>query len=58
MPAIERELKEAVARRDRLAAKTALKESEARFHRLVEAMPLGLLISDVRGQIVYANAAV
>jgi PAS domain S-box-containing protein len=58
VPAIERELKEAVARRDRRAAEMALKKSEARFHRLVEAMPLGLLISDVDGRIVYANAAV
>ena len=58
VPAIERELKEVVARRDRQAAETALKESEARFHRLVEAMPLGLLISDAGGRVVYANAAV
>ncbi len=58
VPAIERELKEVVARRDRRAAERALKESEARFHRLVEAMPLGLLISDADGRVVYANAAV
>lgn len=57
-PAIERELKEAAARRDRVAAELALHASEARFHRLVEAMPLGLLISDSEGRIVYANAAV
>ncbi len=58
VPAIERELKEVVARRDRRAAEMALKESEARFHRLVEAMPLGLLISDADGRVVYANDAV
>ncbi|HWZ52421.1 MAG TPA: ATP-binding protein [Granulicella sp.] len=58
VPAIERELQEAVTRRDRRAAETALKASEARFHRLVEAMPLGLLISDAEGRIVYANASV
>jgi signal transduction histidine kinase/PAS domain-containing protein len=58
VPAIERELKDVVARRDRQVAETALKASEARFHRLVEAMPLGLLISDAGGRVVYANAAV
>jgi signal transduction histidine kinase len=58
VPAIERELKEAAARRDRLAAEKALRASEARFHRLVEAMPLGLLIGDATGRVVYANVAV
>lgn len=58
VPAIERELKEASARRKRVAAELALRASEARFHRLVEAMPLGLLISDSTGRITYANAAV
>ena len=58
VPAIERELKEAAARRNRVAAELALRESESRFHRLVEAMPLGLLISEAAGGIVYANSAV
>jgi PAS domain S-box-containing protein len=58
VPALERELREASARRNKLAAELALKESEARFHRLVEAMPLGLLISDSNGRIVYANSSV
>ncbi len=58
VPALERELREASARRNKLAAELALKESEARFHRLVEAMPLGLLISDSTGRIVYANSSV
>jgi signal transduction histidine kinase len=58
VPAIERELKEAEARRNRFAAERALQASEARFHRLVEAMPLGLLISDATGRIIYANSAV
>jgi PAS domain S-box-containing protein len=57
VPAIQRELKEAATRTDRLAAERALSASEARFHSLVEAMPLGLLISDVRGRITYANLA-
>ena len=57
IPAIERELKEASARRRRLAAELALRASEARFHRLVEAMPLSLLISAASGRILYANGA-
>jgi PAS domain S-box-containing protein len=58
VPAIERELKEAAARRNRRAAEEALQASEARFHTLVEAMPLGLLIGEASGRIVYANRAV
>ncbi len=57
-PVLERELREAAARRSRVAAELALQASEARFHRLVDAMPLGLLISDAEGKITYANAAV
>jgi len=57
VPALERELKEVDARRRRQAAEIALRASEARFHRLVEAMPLGLLISDAKGRIIYANGA-
>ena len=57
IPALERELKEAAARRQRVAAETALRASEARFHRLVEAMPLGLLIVAGSGAILYANGA-
>jgi PAS domain S-box-containing protein len=58
IPAIQRELKEASARRNRVAAELALRASEARFHSLVEAMPMGLLISDASGKISYANGAV
>ncbi len=58
VPALERELKEASARRKRLAAEHALRASEARFHRLVEAMPLGLVIGNASGQITYANRAI
>ena len=57
VPAVERELKEASGRRNKLAAELALREAEGRFHRLVEAMPLGLLISDAAGGILYANGA-
>ena len=58
VPALEREIKEASGRRNKLAAEEALRASEARFHRLVEAMPIGLLISNASGQIVYANRAI
>ncbi len=57
-PAVERELREAQARRLKLAAERALRESAARFHRLVDAMPVGLLLSDSNGKITYANEAV
>lgn len=57
IPALERELKESTARRRRVAAELALRASESRFHRLVEAMPLSLLISTASGRIIYANSA-
>ncbi len=57
IPALERELKEASARRKRVVAELALRASEARFHRLVEAMPLSLLIVGEAGRIVYVNGA-
>ncbi len=56
-PAIERELAEAAGRQRRRATERALQQSEERFHRLVEATPLALLISDMQGLVVYANAA-
>ncbi len=57
VPAIQRELKEAATRNNRILAERALSASEARFHSLVEAMPLGLLISNASGHITYANLA-
>ncbi len=57
VPAIERELQDASTRRNRIAAERALRESEARFHSLIEAMPMGLLIADDAGRITYANQA-
>ncbi len=57
VPAILREVKEAVTRRNRIVAERKLLASEARFHSLVEAMPLGLLIGDANGRITYANSA-
>jgi PAS domain S-box-containing protein len=58
VPAIERELKDAHSRRLKRGAEQALRSSEERFHRLVQAMPLALLIADSSGRIVYANEGV
>ncbi|ADV81139.1 hybrid sensor histidine kinase/response regulator [Terriglobus saanensis] len=58
VPAVERELKEASGRRNKLAAEVALRASEARFHHLVDAMPMGLLLNDGKGRISYANQAI
>ena len=57
VPAIEREIGEAEARRNKRATERALRQSEERFHQLVEAMPLGLLLSDSAQRIVYGNSA-
>ncbi len=54
-PAIEREINEAASRRTKRAAERALRSSQARFHRLVEAMPLALLIADPAGSVTYIN---
>ena len=58
VPAIEREIAEAETRHSRRVAERALRTSEERFHHLVEAMPLGLLISGADGRILYANTAI
>jgi PAS domain S-box-containing protein len=58
VPAIEREMTEAAGRRHKRAAEHALQLSEQRFHRLVEAMPLALIIGDATGRIEYANEAI
>ncbi len=57
VPVVERELREAATRRASRAAERALAVSEARFHHLVDAMPVGLLISQPSGRLIYANAA-
>ncbi len=58
VPALERELNERASRQREQAAQRALLASENRFDRLVAAMPLGLLISDSDGRIVYANRSI
>jgi PAS domain S-box-containing protein len=56
VPAIEREIGEAEARRNKRETERALQQSEQRFRQLVEAMPIGLLLSDPEQRIVYGNS--
>jgi PAS domain S-box-containing protein len=58
LPAIEREMREAHARRLRLNAEQALRTSQERFLRLVQAMPVGLMIVESNGTVRYANTSV
>jgi PAS domain S-box-containing protein len=58
MPAIEREMREAQARRLKLSAEQALRTSQERFLRLVQAMPVGLIIAEPGGTVRYANTTI
>jgi PAS domain S-box-containing protein len=58
VPAIEREIKEAEERRRKRNAEQALRSSEERFHRLIEVMPLTLLMTDINGRVIYANEGI
>jgi PAS domain S-box-containing protein len=58
IPAIEREMREARARRMKLVAEQALRTSQERFLRLVQAMPVGLIIAEPNGTVQYANSSV
>src|SRR5580692_347066 len=58
VPAIEREMREARARRLRLDAERALRTSQERFLGLVQAMPVGLMIAEPGGTVRYANTTV
>jgi len=57
VPAIEREIGEVEARKNKSETERALRQSEERFHKLVEAMPIGLLLTDSAQRIVYGNSA-
>jgi PAS domain S-box-containing protein len=58
IPAVEREMREARARRMKLVAEQALRTSQERFLRLVQAMPVGLIIAEPSGTVQYANSSV
>jgi two-component system, cell cycle sensor histidine kinase and response regulator CckA len=55
--AIDRELREAVARREHRAAQEALRRSEERYRTLAEAAHDGIFIFDRRGRVEYANVS-
>ncbi|MHB1311481.1 MAG: PAS domain-containing hybrid sensor histidine kinase/response regulator [Gemmatimonadaceae bacterium] len=54
-PAIERELREAQARADRLRAEAALEASEQRLRRIYDAEVFGMFLWDATGEIADAN---
>ncbi len=58
VPAIEREIREARARRLKRDAEAALRVSEERFLRLARAMPVGLIITQSDGTVQYANTVI
>ena len=58
VPAIEREIREAHARRLKRDTEQALRISEERFLRLARAMPVGLVITEPSGLVQYANTAI
>jgi two-component system cell cycle sensor histidine kinase/response regulator CckA len=54
-PAVERELRDYKERVARKQTEDALRESQARFHRLAESGIIGIAIADVMGNILEAN---
>ena len=55
VPVIERELREAVTRRERRQAAEALRRSEAEFRAIFDHAPVGIGIVDVTGRLVRRN---
>ncbi len=54
-PAIEREIRDADARRDRKRLERALKAAEERYHRAFRKAPIGICSADAKGFITDAN---
>ena len=54
-PTIEREMHEAENRRARRRAEAELRQSEARYRRLIDTASEGIWIADARAHITYAN---
>ncbi|HEY5240516.1 MAG TPA: response regulator [Polyangiaceae bacterium] len=57
VPAVERELSEAQARRAQRATERALQVSRTRFQRLFDSGVIGIVVGDVSGRVVEANGA-
>ncbi len=57
VPAVERELREAVVRQERRQAEEALKESEARFRKMSDSAQDAIIMMDHEGKISYWNKA-
>jgi PAS domain S-box-containing protein len=57
IPAIEREMREVGARRERVRAEDALRRSEAQYRSLVEGAVFGIYQATVDGRLVTANSA-
>jgi PAS domain S-box-containing protein len=58
IPAIERELREYEVRAARRRAEAALRESEARYRRIIETTKEGVLVIDAKNMTVFANGRV
>ena len=54
-PAVERELRDAVERRERMRAVKALQNSEERFRQLSDLLPQIVFETDIRGNLTFAN---
>ncbi len=54
-PVVERELRDALVRRERTRAEEALRESEQRYHLLASASPVGIYHTDAKGDCLYVN---
>ncbi len=55
VPAVERELREALDRQKRYSAEQALRESEDRFRTLCSSAPVAIFQTDAQGQHTYNN---
>src|ERR1700722_1042693 len=57
VPAVQRELREAAARKAKRATERALQASELRYRRLLESGIVGVIIGDDSGRLLEANEA-
>ena len=57
LPAVERELRDVTARRERLVANDALRQSEAQYRSLVDRAVFGIYRSTVDGRLLTVNPA-